>query len=177
MDLEAKERMRRFFFSKKKIVVSEKHVRAVHRTRNQIGVALYGEKLSEVAVGEQHSNIPNSNDCKIEARTLPILPHEDRRNGRLTEKRTWAWIAGQREMYWCRRIERQMRLARLRQPQTYPIGIGQTSLMWPGQTISASAGSGSIRGEYTCAWHQPMTTNWSQSVSFWACGDALIGLL
>ncbi len=39
MDLEVKERMRRFFFSKKKIVVSEKHVRAVHRTRNQIGVA------------------------------------------------------------------------------------------------------------------------------------------
>ena len=39
MDLEAKERMLRFFFSKKKIVVSEKHVRAVHRTRNQIGVA------------------------------------------------------------------------------------------------------------------------------------------
>ena len=43
MDLEAKERMRRFFFSKKKIVVSEKHVRAVHRTRNQIGVALPAE--------------------------------------------------------------------------------------------------------------------------------------
>ncbi len=40
MDLEVKERMQRFFFSKKKIVVSEKHVRAVHRTRNQIGVAL-----------------------------------------------------------------------------------------------------------------------------------------
>ncbi len=39
MDLEVKERMRRFFFSKKKIVVSEKHMRAVHQTRNQIGVA------------------------------------------------------------------------------------------------------------------------------------------
>ncbi len=39
MDLEVKERMRRFFFSKKN-VVSEKQVRAVHRPRNQIGVAL-----------------------------------------------------------------------------------------------------------------------------------------
>ncbi len=37
--------MQQFFFSKKKIVVSEKHVRAVHRTRNQIGVSLsFSEK-------------------------------------------------------------------------------------------------------------------------------------